>query len=248
MKTGVQISSLKPLLLTEEQVKDAFARVAAMGAQAVQLQWIDPAVPIPAIARALDGAGLASVSVQDFYASVLENEAYYVALNRLTGGVWLCVSRVPDRLKSRAGLDAYIAELRAMSERLAKAGQKLCFHPVLADYQPIDGVNPTEYLLENMPELSCCLDLYHLGRSGANMPDWIRAHAGRICMVHFKDAKDGRLVPAGQGDTDWRGVIPACLEAGVPWAFVEQETWDGDPYDCLKAALDWLNGEIAGLS
>ena len=157
MKTGVQISSLKPLLLTEEQVTDAFARVAAMGCEVVQLQWIDPAVPIPAIARALENAALPSVSVQDFYESVHENEAYYVEQNRVTGGEWLCVSRVPERLKSRAGLDAYIAELRAMGERLARVGQKLCFHPVLADYQPIDGVNPTEYLLEKLPELFCCL-------------------------------------------------------------------------------------------
>ncbi len=244
MKTGVQISSLKPLLRTEEQVKTAFSRVAAMGGEVVQLQWIDPAVPAAAIACALDGAGLSSVSVQDFYESVRADEAYYVALNRLTGGEWLCVSRVPERLKSRPGLDAFVSELRAMQDRLEPFGQKLCFHPVLADYQLIDGVNPTEFLLESMPELSLCLDLYHLGRSGADMPAWIRAHAGRICMVHFKDAKDGRLVPAGQGDIPWGGVVPACLEAGVPWAFVEQETWDGDPFDCLKAALDWLNGEM----
>ena len=29
----------------------------------------------------------------------------------------------------------------------------------------------------------------------------------------------------------------ACLEAGVPYAFVEQERWDRDPYACLKEAM-----------
>ncbi|MBO4883776.1 MAG: sugar phosphate isomerase/epimerase [Clostridia bacterium] len=245
MKTGVQISSLRPLLLTPEQVTDAFARVAAMGGSVAQLQWIDRAVPASAIARALDDAGLVSVSVQDFYESVRADRAYYLDLNRLTGGEWLCVSRVPDRLKSREGLDAYVRELRALAEEAAALGQKLCFHPVAADYEPLGGVCPVDFLLDSLPEMGCCLDLYHLSRSGADMPAWIRAHAGRICMVHFKDAKDGRLVPAGQGDTDWRGVVPACLEAGVPYAFVEQETWDADPFDCLRQALDWLNGQIA---
>ena len=162
----------------------------------------------------------------------------------LTGGEWLCVSRVPDRLKSREGLSAYVDELRALQKTLDPLGQKLCFHPVAADYAPLDGVVPVEYLLEAMPSLQLCLDLYHLNRSGYAMPDWIRAHAGRICMVHFKDGKDGRLVPAGQGDTDWRGVAQACVEAGVAYGFVEQETWDRDPFECLGEALRWLNGQL----
>ena len=246
METGIQVSSLKPLLTTEEQVREACRKMAGLGCSVVQVQWVDPAVPVQTVAAALRDAGLRSVSVQDFYETVRENSDYYLSLNQLTGGEWLCVSRVPDRLKSRAGLAAYVDELRALQRRLDPLGQKLCFHPVAADYVPIDGVIPVEYLLEAMPGLQLCLDLYHLNRSGFRMPQWIRAHAGRICMVHFKDGKDGRLVPAGQGDTDWRGVAAACLEADVSYAFVEQETWDRDPFVCLGEALNWLNGQIAG--
>ncbi len=63
-------------------------------------------------------------------------------------------------------------------------------------------------------------------------------------MVHFKDSRDGRLVPAGQGQTNWDGVVAACLETGVGYGFVEQETWEGDPYLCLKAAMTWLEEQI----
>ena len=245
MKTGIQISSLKPLLKTEEEVISTFCRVADMGGDAVQLQWIDPAVPVEAVARAVEEAKLQSVSVQDFYESVRENKSYYLDLNRLTGGEWLCVSRVPDRLKSRAGLDAYAAELRALMAEAEALGQKVCFHPVAADYAPIDGVCPVDFLLEKLPALWLCADLYHLNKTGADMPAWLDQHAGRVCMAHFKDGKGGRLVPAGQGDTDWRGVVAACVRAGVQYAFVEQETWDGDPFICLQQALDWLNGEAA---
>ena len=245
MKTGVQVSSLKPLLKTEEEVRSAFEKLAAMGCETVQLQWIDPAVPVEAIARAVRGAGLRAVAIQDYYDSICENTDYYIQLNGLSGGEWFCVSRIPERLKSRAGLDEFIGELRALQLRLNPFGQKLCFHPVAVDYQEIEGVVPVEYLLENMPELSCCLDLYHLNRNGLYMPGWIRDHAGRICMVHFKDGIDGRLTPAGQGATDWSGVVGACLETGVSYAFVEQESWEKDPFECLKEALDWLNGEMA---
>ena len=74
-------------------------------------------------------------------------------------------------------------------------------------------MQPVEYLLEHMPELEICLDLYHLNRNCADMPGFIRRYGKRICMVHFKDAIGETLVPAGQGDTDWIGVVDACLEA-----------------------------------
>lgn len=246
MQTGIQISSLKPLLLTPEQVSQAFSRVRALSCHVVQLQWIDPSVATEQIAAALASSGLRSVSVQDFYELVREQFDYYARLNLQTEGTWLCVSRIPQRLKTREGLDLFVQELRQMNDRLKPLGQKLCFHPVSADFTAVPGINAVEYLLEAMPELELCLDLYHLNRNCADMPGFIRTYARRICMVHFKDEYAGELVPAGQGDTVWTGVVAACLEAGVPYAFVEQERWNRDPYVCLQEALSWLNEEMRG--
>lgn len=245
MKTGIQVSSLKPLLLTEAQVSEAFSQMRTLGCTSVQLQWIDPAVPPESIAAALQKNGIESVSVQDFYETVRENFAYYVQLNALTHGKWLCVSRIPDRLKSPEGLDVFLAELCAMQKKLDAWGQALCFHPVSADFTAVPGMDAVEYLFQNMPELSICLDLYHLNRNCADMPAYIRRYAGRICMVHFKDAVGDTLVPAGQGDTDWTGIVQACLDARVPYALVEQERWNRDPYACLQEALAWLDKEIS---
>lgn len=244
MEHGIQVSSLKPLLLTTEQVRSAFSRMKALGCKTVQLQWIDPSVPVEAIAAILKENEIVSVSVQDFYDLVRENLDHYTRLNAATGGTWLCVSRIPERLKSPEGLDDYIAELRTMQKTLDPLGQKLCFHPVSGDYTAIPGKNAVEYLLEQMPELEICLDLYHLNRNCTDMPGFIRHYGNRICMVHFKDAWGDTLVPAGQGDTDWTGVVEACLKAGIPYGFVEQEHWDRDPYVCLKEAMDWLDQEI----
>jgi len=241
---GIQISSLKPLLLTPEQVKTCFAKVKALGCDLVQLQWIDPAVPITEIADALAENQIHSVSVQDFYETVLADFDYYVNLNTQTQGTWLCVSRIPDRLKSREGPDDYVAELREMQKKLDVYGQKICFHPVSPDFTAVPGMNAVEYLLSAMPELTLCLDLYHLNRNCTDMPGFIRKYAGRICMVHFKDERDGKLMPAGQGTVRWDGVVKACLDAKVPYGFVEQEKWEKDPYVCMEEALLWLEEEI----
>lgn len=240
MKTGIQISSLKPLLTSPQEVRASFEKVRKTGCEYVQLQWIDPVVPVEEIAKAVCDTGLCSVSVQDFYETVCVNPAYYIRLNQLTGGEWCCISRIPERFRSREGLSACVREFRALSDQLKEYHQRLCFHPVTHDYEKVDGMDPVESLLEQMPELSLCLDLYHLNRAGRSMPEWIAQHAGRICMVHFKDAKDGQLVPAGQGDTNWKGVVHACRNAGVEYAFVEQETWSRDPFVCLEEALQWL--------
>ena len=244
MEVGIQVSSLKPLLLNEAQTREAFSRMASLGCRVVQLQWIDPSVSAKAIADALTENNMVSVSVQDFYETVTENLPYYIGLNAATGGKWLCVSRIPERLKSREGLDLYIQELRSLQEALTPMGQVLCLHPVTADFTAVPGMNAVEYLLEAMPEMDICLDLYHLNRNCHDMPSFIRRYAGRICMVHFKDGIGKTLVPAGQGETRWDGVVRACLNAGVPYAFAEQETWDQDPYECLKEAMDWVENEI----
>ena len=141
METGIQVSSLKPLLTTPEEVRTACEKMAALGSGPVQLQWIDPAVSIEAIAGALEENHLQSVSVQDFYDTVAGNFEYYVNLNAATGGTWLCVSRIPEARKSVDGLDEYVRQLRAMQDKLTPLGQKLCFHPVTGDYRAIPGMD-----------------------------------------------------------------------------------------------------------
>lgn len=245
MKIGVQVSSLKPLLTTAEGVREAFVKIAALGVDTVQLQWIGPAVSPEEIAAALGESGLQSVGVQDFSTEILKNTAYYTDLMAATDGIWLCPSRVPEHQKTREGLERYAQALEKLRDELAPRGQTLCFHPVAGAFAPIGGVCPVEFLLERLKWLDLCLDLYHVHRAGLGLRDTLRRWRGRVCMVHFKDFKklpDGSevLVPAGQGDIDWTGVAEACLETGVGYAFAEQERWEGDPYERLGEALGWL--------
>lgn len=244
MDIGIQISSLKPLLTTASQVRDTFSKVQGLGCRTVQLQWVDPSVEPDFIADTLSLCGMQSVSVQDFYETVIADLHYYTSLNAATDGKWLCVSRIPDRLKSPAGLDMFIQELRTLQESLTSLNQRVCFHPVSADFTAIPGMDTVTYLLQNMPELDICLDLFHLNRNCTDMPGFIRQYGPRICMVHFKDSLNGKLVPTGQGDTCWQGVVKACLDAQVPFAFVEQEQWDRNPYDCLQEAMDWIRTQM----
>lgn len=241
MKTGIQLSSLCPLLTSEEALFDTLKRLGNMGCDLVQLQWIDRRVSIFSIKEGLRRTGIESVSVQDLFQAVQAEPDYYLHLNQETGGTWLCVSRIPMEYRSRDGLQAFVGELSQLSRKAEQMGQRLCFHPVRNDFHTVDGIDPVTYLLEEMPDLEIAADLYHLSRE-RDMKLWLRQYTGRVCMVHFKDADgDNQLVPPGQGVTDWTGIQALCSQIGVEYAFVEQEQWQGDPFLAMNDGLDWLN-------
>lgn len=241
MKTGIQLSSLRPLLTSEEALLDALTRLRDMDCSILQLQWIDRQVSISSIRDCLRRTGIKSVSVQDLFQAVQAEPDYYLRLNQETGGTWLCVSRVPKEYCSREGLQAFVEELSHLSRKAEQLGQRLCFHPVRDDFHCVEGIDPVAYLLKEMPDLKIAADLYHLSRK-RDMKLWLRQYAGRVCMVHFKDAdKNDQLVPPGQGITDWTGIPALCSKIGVEYAFVEQEQWSGDPFQAMKDGLDWLN-------
>ena len=253
MQNGIQVSSFKPLMTTSEGTDHVFAQIHAMGCRVVQLQWIDFSVPVESIAASLKTHRLTSVSVQEIYDTFLERKAYYLELCRQTQSHWLCLSRIPQRFRTPEGLKLFAHELAQLTRELSAQGMALCFHPVAADYAPVEDVEPIPYLMEQLPGLALCLDFYHCNRLHMDLKALLRQYTGRVCMVHFKDSytrPDGSpvLVPAGQGDADWTGVAEACRAAGVSYAFVEQEAWQKDPFVCLREAFDWLgtqNPEIA---
>lgn len=244
-QAGIQVSSIKAYLQTPEDVLTSFKRLSAMGCRIVQLQWMNPEIPPAVIASALSEAGLVSVSTQDAYDTVTQNLPYFTELHRLCGSSHLCVGGIPERFRSAEGCLAYARELEQLAAQLAAMGLSLSLHPRVQEYDLFDGVPGVRILMENTRSLLLGLDIYHVLKAGLDPVAWIRAFSGRIDFVHFKDKAhdaDGSeyLTPVGQGETDWAPVVSACLEAEIPWAFAEQETWRKDAFLCLKESFDWM--------
>lgn len=250
MKIGIQLSSFKPLMTTYEGLCHTLDRLQAMGCDTIQTQWIHPDISPADGARAMKERGIVSVSVQDFFVSVRQQESYYTTLNAQTGGTYLCVSRIPEEWKNPEGLENYVQQLQALSCRLTALGQKLCLHPVCSDFSPIEGDDPVEMILKKIPELELCLDLYHLDKAGNGILKTLEQYQGRVAMVHFKDSVylpsgEEILVPVGKGHISWDGVVETCEKIGVKYAFVEQERWQGDAFDALEESYRWLQKEIS---
>lgn len=243
---GAQVSSLKPYLQSEREMRTAFGRLAGMGYRDVQLQWIAPELEPEIIADALLEAGLSGVSTQDYYEVVRERLGYFLRLNDLCGSRYVCVSGIPSEYLSYEGCRRFGKELAEFSRRLEAEGKILSFHPRAQEFAVFGGRTAVEILMEEAAEpFSICLDLYHVQKAGLSMGEWVRKLEGRMDMVHFKDyvrREDGTVVlaPVGQGCIDWSDAVAACKEISVPWAFAEQESWEKDAFVCMEESREWL--------
>lgn len=249
MISGIQVSSFRPMLTSADRMRDTFRKIRKMGCDTVQLQWIAPEISPEEIAEAMREEGIHSVSTQDFFETVVEKKEYFIRLNQLSGGEWICVSGIPEKYMTQKGLRQFVKYMKEFQSELKDSGLKLCFHPRAVDFRIIERKDPVEFLAEQMPEsFMLCLDLYHVNHAGLSMAETVRKYRGKICMVHFKDyirdEKGERLVPAGQGVTEWAETVRECINTSVTYGFVEQEQWDGDAFICLKEAYDWLGTAI----
>ena len=70
-------------------------------------------------------------------------------------------------------------------------------------------------------------DAYWLEYAGRDALDFIRRHADRVFAIHAKDLRksDRADVPAGQGDVDFRRLVPMSAARGWP-VIVEYEGAD----------------------
>ena len=108
------------------------------------------------------------------------------------------------------------------------------------------------------------LDVHWIHRGGENPVEFVKKYAGRVSLLHLKDYRVGRLdvsklnfedmtnfmrdftnviqfAEVGEGTLDFKSIIPAGLESGSKYFFIEQDdTYGRDPFESLKISADNL--------
>ena len=245
-KVGIQISSVRKYLQTPEDVLASFRKVSEIGYRIIQIQWISPDVPMEFIHDALKETKLTCVGTQDYYDVVVSQWDEVIAMNDLWGSTNICVSGIPEPYQSYEGCLAFTKELNKRAASLQEKGKILSFHPRHMDVLHFNGKKSLELILENTPEqFQFVLDVYHLVKAGLDPVEWIHKAAGRNDLIHFKDSKinpDGSegLAPIGQGSIAWEEIFQACSDTQINYGLAEQESWQKDPFDCLKESYDFI--------
>lgn len=245
MKNGFQLSSITSYLQDENNLRKAFGKIAAIGYKTVQLQGASYSIGDEVIADALRQNGLECAAIQQDYpfcvpAERVMERAVACGCKYFTFALW------PVKIDGLADLERVAQEFSKINGKAREAGLVLSFHPIGPDFAPLDGVPRYERLMSMLPEnvqltfcAASCAD------TGITPFEVLEKFAGRVDLVHFKDwvrLPDGskKLVPLGEGSTQWGPIADACREAGVQYIFAEQERWNRDPFDCAAASFRHL--------
>ena len=248
MIVGIQLSSIKKYMQTASDVRASLRKLADAGYRCAQIQWTGASVTAAEMAFALKETGITAVSVQDYTHAVLDDTEFYLRLADACGFSDVTISGIPAEELTADGICRFAERIAPLHRRLISEGRTLSFHPRWQELSDVDGVCALTRLLDaSDPSMRVLPDVNHIIRNKLNAPAFVRSLAGRVDMMHCKDSVDdtretSHLTVVGQGCVNWQPILAAAEEIGIRYAFTEQESWDGDAFECLALGGQYLSG------
>ena len=170
--------------------------------------------------------------------------------------------------KDAAELEAVIARIAKIGERVKAKGMQLLYHNHDFEFEKIDGAYILDTYYSRIPAdfLQTELDTCWVNVGGENPADFVRKYAGRAPIVHLKDfagsksenmyaligtdtAKEDsagkfEFRPVGYGRQDIPAILQAAEDAGAGWVVVEQDSpsMGKTPLECAKMSIEYLKG------
>ncbi|HEX4748471.1 MAG TPA: TIM barrel protein [Bryobacteraceae bacterium] len=164
---------------------------------------------------------------------------------------------IPSLETGQGGAEALaqiIERLNRQGEQVKNAGMTLCYHNHAHDFAPVNGTPAIETLLQqtNPKYVFLEMDIFWVVRAGHDPVAALKAHKGRVPLLHLKDQAPGTPVAfdekvphsafmeVGSGSINIPSVLSAANDAGVRYYFVEQDQTAGDPIISLKKSFEYL--------
>ena len=168
---------------------------------------------------------------------------------------------------SKEACEAWAAEVEPAASRLAADGITLCYHNHHVDLAQFDGERMFDIVRRVAPSVKFEVDLHWVQRGGMAPLDMLKEYSGVCKLIHVKDF---RVVPVpqeavdkmmsgdiaggfqgflniaqfaevGQGNMNWPELLPAAIDAGAEYFFIEQDdTYGRDPFDCIADSRAYL--------
>ncbi|GEO24273.1 sugar phosphate isomerase [Alicyclobacillus acidoterrestris] len=243
---ALQLYTLRDLL--EKDFAGTLRKVADIGYQAVELHTYGGFTPVQ-LRNLLDDLGLQAVSAHVALARIESELGNVVEEAKTIGFQYIVVPWLPpERRQTKEDYEKLIATLAHAGDELAQAGLQLVYHNHDFEFTKFDG----EFMLDTLfaktdaKRVQAELDLYWIHRAGADPVAYINKYAGRLDLLHMKDASaaDGSFAEVGQGVLDWDKIIAAAKDAGVKWYIVEQDVCKTDALACIQTSFAFLQHRV----
>ena len=176
----------------------------------------------------LDEAGLKAISAHVGLDALEKDFAAKVAFQRTVGIERFVIPSLNKELQTAEGYRQAAQRLNALGSKIQAEGFQLGYHNHAFEFDKLAGTSEVGMdilLTETDPALVHFeYDAFWIEFTGRNAVEFIRAQSKRVFLVHAKDLRkrDRQDVPVGQGDVDFRALIPLCTANDWP-VIVEYE-------------------------
>ena len=248
-KIGVQLYTIRDFMNTEEEVRESFKKLKALGYD--QAQTAGCKISYEAFGQIAKEEGIEIVGthenfelmVNDFDASYKNHELLGTKIMGIGGFFAAEFEKYVE----------FVKNANTVGEKIAAKGGKFTYHNHHHEFiMQENGQIIMDYLADNLnPETnSFVLDTHWVQRGGGDVCQWIKKLSGRIDILHLKDFKVYRdennvtlpmFAEIGNGNLNWEGIMAAAADAGVKYYVVEQDICPGDPFDSLKISSDFIH-------
>jgi sugar phosphate isomerase/epimerase len=249
MKIGAQMYTLRAHCQDFNTFVKSMEKVAAMGYKYAQISGGGD-FAAKDIRKTADRYGIEIPLTHTAPQKIRDGTEAVIEAHRILGAGYIGIGMMPEEYRGdMAGAERFIRDYSPAAEKIAAAGMKLMYHNHAFEFERFGGVSVLERMAEGFDAetVGFTLDTYWVAYAGADPAEWLKKLSGRVDTVHFKDmnfAGDGvpgaphRMAPVGEGNLNWGAVTEAARQAGVRWAFAEQdECYDECAFDCLERSF-----------
>ena len=244
---------------TAADLAKTLEKISAIGYPAVQASAVgamngdSPEVDATMMRKMLDDNGLKCIATHRPWDALLANPEAEIEFHKTLGCDYCAIGGIPAEYdRSYDGYRAWLADAKPVIADLSKAGIRFGHHNHSLEFARPErhGQTLEDILIEEGPrDLMLELDLYWIEHSGTNCVRILERAHGRVPVIHLKDMEveegnNTRMAPIGEGNMDWKHILPACEAAGVDWYAVEQDKCYRDPFDCLKSSFEFLSAKL----
>ena len=245
MKIGAQLYTLREFCKDEAGIDESFAKVAAIGYKYIQVSGLAN-IGAENMRRIADKHGLTIILTHSPAARVLNDTDALIEEHKIMGAGYIGIGSMPDEY--RGDLAAFIRDFTAAAKKIKAAGLQFMYHNHDFEFVKLDGKLMIDHIVDEFDAdtLGFVLDVFWVQAGGGDPAWWLRKLKGRVNTIHFKDfgiLNDERaMMPVLEGNLNWPEIFAACKDAGVDYAFIEQDDCNGVcPFECLKTSFDNLH-------
>lgn len=225
MKLGAQFYSIRDNTQTPEELHSAFAKIKAIGYEAVQMSAIcdiDPEL----LKSYSEEFSLPITCTHSPYDRIINDTDALIEEHKIYKCPTIGLGYMPNEYHND-GVYRFIDTLREPLRKIKAAGLDFAYHNHAFEFEYVDGKPIYDILIDELPNLSFIIDTYWIKYAGYDPIEYIKKiGADRIKNVHFKDMlsdPQGPICPCGEGVIDFVPIIKLCDEMGIQYALVEQD-------------------------